>query len=830
VWKSVNTIRFSQLFYLGLGLLPLGLVIPARSENSVPAAPTAEPADQLPASAKTVVEWQAQIAQAQVKVTQVTITPTADGLEIRLETADNKPLQVDASKFRQDGNAFVAEIPNTSLALSDGQPFSAINPTADVASVQVSETVPGTIQVRVTGNNAPPKTDITLKTGALIYGLNPTIGDDEEEELIVTGATTGYAVPNASVGTRTNTPIKDIPQSIVVIPRQVIEDQGSTTVGDALRNSSSDSGLGRDVFENGLTGLRGVFGSRGDSNDIDLTNIEQIEVLRGPASVLYGVGQAGGLVNLTTKQPLDKPFYRLEGSIGSLNFYRASIDFSGPLNADRTVLYRLNAAYRSAGSPTDFVSRQEFSVYPTLSVQFSKDTKLTLEAGYTEFTRTPGERLPALGTLLRNPLGQIDPSLFLGEPDFNREKFWAGSFGYRFEHQINSNWQLKNRFQYAFSNYDLFNVSPVSLAEDNRTVLREAFVNKGRDEDFTLQTEITGKIQTGIVKQDLLFGVDLRRFIQRGGPVIAEESAAPIDIFNPIYGQPIPAIPEVSFDNEFTEDTLGIFAQNLISIGKQFKILLGGRFDWIRGSFEGETELLNAFSPRVGLVYQPIQPVSLYTSWSRSFEPTFESDQAGNPFPPTRGEQFEAGVKTEFLNGRVSSTLSAYQITRRNEVVDDPNFPPGSGFLVQIGERRSHGIIFDLNGEPTPGLRLFLNYAFTNTEITVNPTSGQEGSAFDGVPQHRGSLWGVYEFQRGALKGLGLGGGVFVTGARPGNSPLVAAFATADALLYYKRDNWKVQLNFRNLTNKRFTADNDTDIFVNVLDPFTIRGTVSVTF
>jgi iron complex outermembrane receptor protein len=350
--------------------------------------------------------------------------------------------------------------------------------------------------------------------------------------------------------------------------------------------------------------------------------------------------------------------------------------------------------------------------------------------------------------------------------------------------------------------------------------------------DFNLQTEITGKIRTGIVEQDLLFGLDLRRLIGRGG-IVGPEDVAPIDIFNPIYGQPIPEIPEVSFDNAFIEDTLGIFAQDLISIGKQFKILLGGRFDWVRSfekGFEDEAQLLTAFSPRVGIVYQPIQPVSLYANWSRSFEPTFETDQSGNPFLPARGEQLEAGVKAEFLNGRVSSTLSAYQTTLSNEVVADPNSPPDSGFLVQIGERRSRGIVFDLNGEPTPGLRLFLNYAFTDTKITVDPASGLEGAAFDGFPKHTASLWGVYEFQRGTLKGLGLGGGVFVTGARPGNSPLVEAYATADALLYYKRDNWKIQLNFRNLTDKRFVANNDTDTFVQVLQPFTIQATVSVTF
>jgi iron complex outermembrane receptor protein len=493
VWDVMNSRIMVQWVCLSLVGLPVGVMTWATSARANPVEPLveqnaiAQPLPELNAPATTVAEWEAQIAQSLVQVTGVELNPTQAGLNLVLTASG--PLGVPPT--RTEGNTLIAEIPNAVLK----EAFEQANPTAEIALVRVTNIAGDRVRVEITGTNAPPAAQISGNAAGLTVAVSTATEpvaeteeeeDPEEEELIVTGQQEGgYAVPNASVGTKTDTPIKDVPQSIQVIPQQVIEDQGAITVGDALRNSSSGNGFGREVFENGLTGLRGFFGSRGDSGDIDLSNIEQIEVLRGPASVLYGVGRAGGVVNLTTKQPLDKPFYRLEGSVGNLDFYRASIDFTGPLNSERTVLYRLNAAYRDTGSPTDFVSRQEFTIYPTLSVQFSKDTKLTFEVGYTEFTRIPdGGGLPALGTLLPNPLGRVKSSLFLGEPDFSRERFWAGSFGYRFEHQINSNWQLKNRFQYAFSNYDLQNVIPVSLAEDNRTVLRQAFVNKGRDKDW----------------------------------------------------------------------------------------------------------------------------------------------------------------------------------------------------------------------------------------------------------------------------------------------------------------------------------------------------------
>jgi iron complex outermembrane receptor protein len=814
-----------------------------------------EPATQLPDPAKTVAEWQTQIAQALVQVTQVTVTPTAEGLEIRLDTADNKPLQVDASKFRQEGNAFVAEITNTSLSLADGQPFLATNPTADVASVQVSETVPGTLQVRVTGNNAPPNTDITLKVGALIYGLNPTSGDDEEEELIVTGQQEGgYVVPNTTVGTRTDTPIMDVPQSIQVIPRQVIEDQGETSFNDVLRNVSgvSQAGDGRidirgfratdNILTNGARNDRGgAFDSQGPSTrNITLENVEQIEVLKGPASVLYGSGQPGGTINITTKQPKKDPGYELKATIGNFSFYRPSIDLTGPLTQDKRITYRFNAFYENSRSFVDFVSSENFGLFPVVRFELGRNTTLTFDGSYRRETGIPRPfGLPVQGTALPNPLGEISRSLFTGEPDFDRREFEEFSISYRLEHQFSDDWSIKNSFRFNSLTDRLREAAFDALEADNRTILRTFVESRARQENYNVQADVIGKVKTGIVEHDLLFGAEFNRGIGAFRNPL-RGAASSLDIFAPVYGDLSGLEPlQPNFDSVETGTSFGLYAQNLLSIGKKVKVLLGGRYDWSylsgRDNITDETfteDPVGAFSPRIGIVYQPIEPVSLYGSFSRSFLPSFGVDRLGNPFEPVIGQQFEVGVKGEFFKGKAFATLSAFDITRRNDFVPDPVDP--ENFEIQVGEIRSRGIEFDLTGELLPGLRLIATYALTDSKITEDTRPEFVGERTLNVPLHSGSLWAVYELKNCALKGFGWGTGVFVVGGREGNFPggetiKLDPYARIDALLYYRRDNWKVQLNVENLLNENY-IESSFGSTVLVGAPFTIRGQVSVTF
>jgi iron complex outermembrane recepter protein len=766
-----------------------------------------------------------------VEVTSVTVQATPTGLDIILETATGMTLQ---ATTRTQDNTLISNIPNA--VLKSRKNFQADNPTTGITQVTVTQQPQNRLEVRTIGTTGVPTAKINTTSNGLAIAVTPA--PEEEIEIVVTGEQDeGYAVPNASVGTRTDTPLRDIPQSIQVVPRQAIEDQGATEVDEVLRNVSGISQIdglfsirGFDATDNFFSDGARVEGSFRRTN-LNLSNIEQVEVLKGPASVLYGNGEPGGTINFVTEQPLTEPAYDITGTIGNFDFYRSTADLTGPLNDARTILYRLNVAYENSGSFVGFVENEQFFMAPVLSFQLGERTTLTFEGSYERISAIERQPLPTIGTVLPNPLGQVPRSRFLGEPD-NKYNLWEGSVGYRLNHQFSDRWSLRNRFIASFSTFEENTVGTdgglEALEADNRTVLRFAVNNRADNESYILQTDVNGKFNTGIIAHNLLLGVELQRNVYTRKFAFAD--AQPIDLFEPEYGNF--AVPDESErGNEVsTTDIIGVYAQDLLAIGEQVKILLGGRFDWYSNDFEdkigsfSENTEVSRFSPRVGLVYQPIEPVSLYASWSRSFVPQTGIDREGNQFEPTLGEQFEVGVKTELLDGRLIATLAAYHITRQNDLVEDPD---DSDFQIQLGETRSQGIEFDLAGEPLPGLRLIANYAYTDAKITED-TRGFEDNQIVNIPEHSGSLWAVYELQQGTLEGLGFGAGIFAADGISGdleNSYEIPGYLRTDALLYYRRDNWRVQLNFENLFDNEYFENSGR-----YGQPFTIRGRVSVKF
>ncbi|MCU0527807.1 MAG: TonB-dependent siderophore receptor [Elainella sp. Prado103] len=797
--------------------------------------------------ATTVAEWMAQMEAARVQIIGVRIETTETGLQVVLETAEGG---LSAPATRTIGNALIADIPNAVLALPEGDEFQQTNPIEGIALVSVTSLPNNRVRVAITGTEAPPTAEVRAEAQGLVLSVTPgtetdAAQDEDAIQVVVTGEQEeGYAVPNASVGTRTDTPLRDVPQSIQVITQQVLEDQNITNFQDALRNVAGVTPVvdfGEPIIRGfNSTVLRdGLSEQSANGYGIDFqSNVEQIEILRGPASVLYGSGDPGGVVNFTEKQPQPEPFYELGATIGNFDFYRSTLDFTGSLNSQRTILYRLNASYENSGSFIDFVDREEFAIFPVLSFQLGDNTGLTLDGSYrtaTDFVDFYG--LPLEGTILPNPLGEIPRSRFLGEPDFDETNLTNWSIGYLLEHEFSEDWSVRNRFRYNYARVESQGIAfdTGELEDDNRTFNRVAASNQTTTETYTLRTDLLGQFQTGIIEHDILFGVELRRGtdngINRNGTEIF-----PIDVFDPQYGN-FGTDTEATSSSISTGDNIGIYAQNLLSIGEQIKVLLGGRFDVafsrtvdrLFPEFSVTPDAVTGFAPRVGIVYQPIEPVSLYASWNRSFVPQFGTDRERNPFVPIEGEQFEVGVKTEFLNGRLAAILSAYQITRQNDFQPDPVDP---NFSIQIGEQRSRGIDFDLRGEPLPGLQLIANYSYIDAEITED-TTGLQGNQVANIPQHSGSLWAVYEIQEGTLQGFGVGAGVFVVGDRQGNSRNtfeLPSYALTNALLYYRRDNWRAQLNFENLFDTDYFVNSYTDNSAIPGRPFTIRGTVSVTF
>ncbi|MBW4551776.1 MAG: TonB-dependent siderophore receptor [Aphanocapsa sp. GSE-SYN-MK-11-07L] len=825
-------------------LIPQGDIAESKSVEQPPISELQD----IQQSATTVRDWVAQIEAATVQVTSVKLEQTESGLEIELETAEGKPLQVDATKFRAEGNSLIAEIPNAILALPEGQAFTAENPTADITTVQVVQEG-SQIRVRVVGKEALPKTEVTLKTGAFAYSLNPET-EEAEEELIVTGEGEGrYFVPDTSTATKTDTPIRDIPASIQIVPQQVIRDRNVRSVTEAVETVSGvvDAGEGtvriiRGFYQGAGTATSLRNGYRVGTNysllqEEPIVTIEQVEVLKGPGSVLFGALEPGGVINTITKKPLREPYYKLGFDAGNYGFYQPSIDLSGSLTADRTVLYRFITAYKSANSFIDFVSTDNVIIAPSITLNLGDRVNLNLYYEYSRFVGNP--YIPSNITAVRSDGSLLARNLFLGYPDISYNEGISQKYGYELKYNFSDNWQIRNALSINNVNWprQLFSL-PSGLVDDRFVEI--FFTDRSySDNNYFGQIDLLGKFNTGSISHQLLVGFDFNHFSENFRAFDAQMPLPPLDLFNLNYDIPAPElVPGFRF-KQLTQ-SYGVYFQDQITFSKNWKLLIGGRYDWVSNEFESLVDDADtpatsdgAFSPRIGLVYQPNDTVSLYASYSRSFLQTtaFSSDQT---FKPTRGTQYEVGIKTDFLDKKLSATLAAYQITKTNVTTPDPD-PERAllGFSIQTGEQRSRGIELDVVGELLPGWKVTAAYAYTDAKVTQD-NSIPVGNWLYGVPAHQASLWTTYEIQKGDLKGLGFGLGLFYVGERQADSAntlQLEGYLRTDAALYYRRGGLRAALNVRNLFDTDYVsfADNSST-FVQRGAPFTITGSISWEF
>ncbi|MGG6266574.1 TonB-dependent siderophore receptor [Leptolyngbya sp. AN03gr2] len=396
----------------------------------------------------------------------------------------------------------------------------------------------------------------------------------------------------------------------------------------------------------------------------------------------------------------------------------------------------------------------------------------------------------------------------------------------------NDNLQIRNAI--TVSNNSYVDLRPgASQLLDNRFLVVSPEEGRFSDHNLFGQIDLIGKFNTGSISHQLLVGFDYNRFNIPVTGGFGATNIPPLDILNPNYDN----IPEPIYDTTFeivdTIQSYGVYLQNQVKLLDNLKLLVGGRFDWISSVSEGDFRRSgqernnSAFSPRIGLVYQPSKTISLYASYSQSFQPSptfsaFNTD--GEAFEPTKGTQYETGIKADFLDGRLSATLAVYQITKTNVITPDPLTPRLS---IQTGEQRSRGIELDVTGRILPGWNVIASYAYTDAKVTED-NSIPVGNRLQGVPEHQASLWTTYQIQSGSLRGLGFGLGLFYVGERQGNlanSFTLGDYFRTDASLFYRRDRFNAAVNIRNLF--------DIDYFNVGLergDPLTITGSISLEF
>ncbi|MGD1904395.1 MAG: TonB-dependent siderophore receptor, partial [Leptolyngbyaceae cyanobacterium] len=794
-------------------------------------------------------EWQAQIEASLVRITGIRVEATEAGLQVVIE-ADG---ELTSPSQSVSDNALVLEIPNAILA----EPFQDFEPAEGIALVQATALPGDVVQVAITGSDAVPVVNISSEVAGLVLGVTPGVAqagaDDDAIQLVVTGEEDNYVVPNATTATRTDTPLRDTPQSIQVIPQEVLQDQGVIRLNDAIRNASGGvtidrSGGGQRFLLRGFEspsilrdGFRLGFGSDTNPGTQELANVENIEVLKGPASILFGSLEPGGVINLVTEQPLSEPTYELGLRVGNQGLIEPSLDFSGPLTDDGRLLYRVNALVRREDSFRDFNTNfQRVFIAPVISWQISDNTDLTVNLEYQDSEGPSDAGLVASGDgVVDVPFDRV-----LGNPDdaFQSERLRVG---YTFEHRFNDRWRVRNAFSFNSADIESSQFVGFAFDENTGTLVQGLLIPDQERERYELQTHVVGEFNTGGITHTLLAGVDLfRQDASRIDRIFASFPPNPpltLNVFNPAYNaypNNLTALP-IFVDSDIRTDALGLYIQDQIELADNLILLAGVRYETVdqesRNNLTNITTTLNedAFSPRIGLVYQPIEELSLYGSYSTSFVPSDAITSTSTLLGAERGEQFEIGARAELLGGRLIANLALFNLTKQNVAVADPNFPPNLGFSIGT-DQRSRGVELDVIGEILPGWNLIANYAYTDAIVT-NDDSGNEGNRLFAAPEHNVNLWSNYEIQTGPLEGLGFGLGISYVGDRFGdldNSFRLGSYFLTNAAISYQRDNWRAGLNIRNLFDVQYIegARNSRTSFITPGDGFTLVGSFSIEF
>lgn len=637
--------------------------------------------------------------------------------------------------------------------------------------------------------------------GGFNLGTTMITGQTSENAL---GPVDGYVATRSATATKTDTPIMEIPQTINVVTADQVKTQGARNLTQALRytpgldtggytdrNTVADEITSRG-FAPTLLYLDGAYlpyaGSLGGAPQIDPYTLERIEVLKGPASVLYGQNQPGGLINLVSKRPTTDARHQVKLGIGSYDRVNAALDFSGPLNDAKTLSYRLIALGKDGNEQVDHASDARTLLAPSFTWAPNDDTSLTV---YAQVQRDKAvadyQALPAIGSLYRNSQGnRIDRNIFLGDTDWNSYIRDQQVLGYDFSHLLNENLEFRQSARYIdvndrYRGFYLRGFVPSGGVADTHAT-RNKLDWRQHNTAYTLDNNLQGKFSTGALEHTLLAGIDYRYFTRKyQGYTLS--GAEIIDLYNPTnyhtFGEPT----LVSKWNHSVEQK-GLYAQDQIKFDR-FILTLGVREDWAevinRDALERSriVQKDKKLTRRVGLTYLADYGLAPYVSYAESFMPSVGSsapERGAKPFIPLEGEQYEAGIKYQ-PNDRSLLTLSVFQIKQKNVLTGDNENP---AYQTQEGEVRSRGVEFEGKGQvgnvTLMGALSYLDSFYTKSNY------GDEGNRNYSQAPWSGSVWADYHFTGDSLAGLTAGGGARYTGRKYGNS--ANTFKTPSYVVY----------------------------------------------
>ena len=667
-----------------------------------------------------------------------------------------------------------------------------------------------------------------------------------------------YVLPNATSGTKTDTPIMETPLNVQVISKQVLKDQQVTSLGQALKNVSGvtsgvdyntgpSNGTSQSIVLRGFnseTYFRNGFRLQQGAATREMANVESVEVLKGSSAILYGLVEPGGMVNVITKQPQATPYYALNQQFGSYNMYRTTADATGPIAGNKDVLYRMNMSYENSGSFREFVNNEKFYIAPVVRWNISPKTQVTAELEYGH--DNIGLDNPAVPRL-NNQFMNVPISRNYGQPYPATQDNIFG--GVNWSHQFSDDWSIKHRVSVNQSKTDSMglNVFAPFFAENfiagspTDQMGLALFQNSNTYTTYSTNMDLTGHFDTAGLKHTLLLGGDYYRTDTVFSRATSFPNFTGNSILNPTHCADItcgltldPNSPLAAPKNVINTDQYGVYLQDQIKLPYDVHVTGGLRYqnihqsNWSRGTDQvvtnGQSLSADAVTPRVGLLWQPQHWLSLYSNYTENFGANtgnvYVNDSTMKAAGPTSSQQWEVGTKTEFFGGRLRATFAYYNLTKQNVASADTNplHCGGAGNCVMLtGAVRSRGPELDIQGEILPGWNVIATYA--NTDITVIQASDGDyptaGSRYWGVPRNTASLWNTYDFQQNSLKGFKVGGGVTVRDGQlvylygqDNITPTIPGYATVDLLAAYSlkvgKSKITAQMNVNNLLDMNY--------------------------
>lgn len=738
-----------------------------------------------------------------------------------------------------------ASVANAEISLvTAGQRTRSVRSSAD-GSFSIDGVAPGQYSLLV---RAPGFTESSqsVTVGASASSVTVTLQiAGVVEDVTVQGALLGTAATG-----KTNLPVRDMPMTISSVPRQVIEEQGVNDLVGALQNVPGVYAFTNYGIYEGYT-FRGfldlfpslanqlVDGVRHEGNRINtqLTNIERVEVLKGPSSALYGGGAIGATVNLIRKKPAAQPAYDLTVAGGSWTTGRVEFGATGRAGSD-AALYRFDFGAETKEGYRHNETRR-VQVTPSLAWRLGNSNQLNI---YYTFARDSfgGDAGIPLVAPDEGPVENFFPDVPRDRnyrTPFDNATSYDNNIQVAYATQLNNSWGFRNTFSYRPVNDDYFLAEFLFVEDDDTTVFREYLQFKHHRRPMTNLAEVTGQVGG----QNLVFGWEGQHYKNHSDTVgdIGVVAAEPIDLFNPVETQG-PVDEPLTRIAYFTHNTNAFYAQDILTLGPKVKAMLGGRYDIFRrtshnnpvnNGVETEGPLLErdaeAFTGRVGLVYQPVPAVDLYGSYATSFRPLTQAQPDGTTLDPEEGRQFEFGQRFHMAGGRVQLNTAIFHIVRENVAFSRPG-----GFFDQASEVKSRGFEADILTSPVSNWRINGGYAYTNAEFgdyLINATTNLAGNTAIMAPKHTFSLWTAYDWANGF--GINVGARaqseVFID---RGNTLTFDGYGVLNVGARYRRGAVEYALNVNNLTDTSYFASVLYDTQMYPGEPINVLGTVRVRF